>query len=178
MAGSDLNRRDFNRLTLAAFSGIVAGTMAGCGGGAEEKTKTGAGKEGAKSKGAAGGTESKETKADTGTEAKAEGPDPTLLAQEPHVCRGLNTCQGKGKGGENACAGQGTCATAVAHSCSGQSECKGQGGCGEYPGQNACKGLGECAVPLSDEAWAKARAAFEEQMKAAGTEVGAAPPKS
>jgi hypothetical protein len=102
---------------------------------------------------------------------------PALLLEEPHVCRGLNTCKGKGQGGANACAGQGACATAVAHSCAGQNACKGQGGCGEIPGQNACKGKGQCAVPLSKEAWTKARAAFEVQAKAKGMQVGAAPAK-
>src|SRR5688500_15502622 len=64
-----------------------------------------------------------------------------------HLCRGLNDCKGKGKGGDNACRGQGACATAKEHSCGGQNECKGLGGCGENPGENACKGQGHCAVP-------------------------------
>jgi hypothetical protein len=37
--------------------------------------------------------------------------------------------------------------------------------------------MGGCHVPLEgEETWAKARALFEERMKAAGKEVGAAPP--
>lgn len=102
--------------------------------------------------------------------------NPKLLLEEPHVCRGLNTCKNKGKGGENACAGQGTCATAKSHACKGENACKGQGGCGEHPGQNACKGQGACAVPIEKEAvWKRARSAFEEQMKQAGKKVGPAP---
>lgn len=99
-------------------------------------------------------------------------------AGDLHVCRGLNACKGKGKGGDNACAGQGKCASAADHSCSTHNECKGQGGCGEKPGENACKGQGQCAVPLMDSAWEKARKSFEDKMKAAGKEVGAAPAKT
>ena len=45
-------------------------------------------------------------------------------------------------------------------------------------GQNSCKGQGECAVPLSEKAWTKARAAFDGASKEAGMTVGAAPAKS
>jgi hypothetical protein len=101
--------------------------------------------------------------------------DPTLLLQEPHVCKGLNSCQGQGKGGDNACAGQGTCATAEAHSCKGENACKGQGGCGAHAGQNACKGQGDCSVPVHEGAWKSARQTFEQLMAKAGKEVGPAP---
>ena len=105
----------------------------------------------------------------------------TLEDPKPHVCRGLNTCKGKGgcgaTKGKNACAGQGGCATAAKHDCKGQNACKGEGGCGATPGKNACKGKGSCAVPLSDKTWAKARATFEAAMKKAGKEFGSAPPK-
>ena len=103
--------------------------------------------------------------------------DPALLlTSEKNVCRGLNTCKGKGKG-DHACAGQGACATAAAHTCAGQSSCKGQGGCGGYPGQNACKEHSQCAVPLSEKAWTLARKQFEQLAKGAGIKVGAAPKK-
>lgn len=107
----------------------------------------------------------------------ADDHDPGLLLKEPHVCRGLNACKGKGAGEKNACGGQGACASAEHHECKGQNECKGQGGCGEYPGQNACKSKGECAVPLKAKAWKNARKAFEVQMKKAGHEFGDAPKK-
>ncbi len=104
------------------------------------------------------------------------------LLEEPHVCRGLNTCKEKGgcgaTKGKNACAGQGGCATAEKHDCKGMNACKGQGGCGEHPGENTCKTKGGCAVPLSDKTWAKARANFEAAMKKAGKTVGPAPAKS
>jgi hypothetical protein len=99
--------------------------------------------------------------------------DAELLLQDKHVCRGLNTCKGKGKGGENSCAGTGNCAMAEKHSCKGENACKGQGGCGEYPGQNSCKGQGSCEVPLSKKTWKTARKAFEAQMKKKGKTFGA-----
>ena len=37
MKRSKLNRRDFNRLTMAAFGGVVAGSMVGCGGKTEKE---------------------------------------------------------------------------------------------------------------------------------------------
>ncbi|QNN23871.1 hypothetical protein HED60_16880 [Planctomycetales bacterium ZRK34] len=98
----------------------------------------------------------------------------SLLLSEPHVCRGLNTCKGKGScktadnacKGHNDCAGAGGCATAEKHGCSGENACKGQGGCGSKPGENACKGKGKCAVPLHKGAWEKARKNFETAYKA------------
>jgi hypothetical protein len=101
--------------------------------------------------------------------------DPELLLQDKHVCRGLNTCKGKGKGKDNSCAGIGNCAIAEKHSCKGDNTCKGQGGCGEYPGQNSCKGQGSCEVPLSKKTWKIARKAFEAQMKKQGKTFGDAP---
>ena len=136
-----LSRRDFNKLTVAAFGGVLLGTTL------------------------------------TGRAADKDDHDPKLLLEEPHVCRGLNTCKGNGKGKDNACAGQGNCATAEKHSCKGENACKGQSGCGEYPGQNSCKGKGGCEVPLAEKKWAKARKAFEKQMTKAGKKFGEAPKK-
>ena len=98
------------------------------------------------------------------------------LLGDPHVCRGLNTCKGKGADKKNSCAGTGQCATAAKHSCGTANECKGQGGCGERPGENTCKGQGDCSVPLHGSAWKKARSRYEELMKAAGKKFGKAPP--
>jgi hypothetical protein len=146
MDESKMSRRDFQRLTAAAFGGMVGGTLL---------LKHGF--------------------------AADEAPAKSLL-DEPHVCRGLNTCKGKGgcgaTKGKNECAGQGGCATAEKHTCKGDNACKGQGGCGETPGENSCKAKGSCAVPLSDKAWAKARANFEGAMKKAGKTVGPAPAKT
>jgi hypothetical protein len=115
------------------------------------------------------GDEKKEVK------PKDEKKDPFL--QEPHICRGLNTCKAKGKDGKNECAGQSACATTEKHTCSGDNACRGLGGCGEKPGQNACKGKGECGVPLDEKAWKKARMRFEEVMKKEGKKFGDAPKK-
>lgn len=139
---SSLSRRDFGKLTMAVFGGVLLGTTL------------------------------------AGRAAESDKHDPALLLQDKHVCRGLNTCKGKGKGGDNSCAGTGKCATAETHGCKGDNACKGQGGCGDYAGQNACKGQGSCEVPLSDKTWKKARKAFEAQMKKAGKTVGDAPKKA
>jgi len=163
MNPQELNRRDFPRLSMAAFGGALAGTMAGCG---EEKKPApaapagGAGPGRSQPAGGAGGAEV----ASTGAE---------------HGCRGLNACKNQGASGKNDCAGQGTCATASwHHTCGGSNACKGQGGCGENPLQNDCKGQGKCHIPLMEGTWEKAREHFVEQMKKEGKEVGEAPAKS
>jgi hypothetical protein len=146
MQDHELNRRDFSKLIMAAFGGMIAGTAVSL-----------------------SAAEEKESKKDSNK-------NPLLV--EPHVCKGLNTCKGKGKGGDNACAGQGTCATAEAHSCKKENDCRGLGGCGPKPGENACKGLGGCEVPMKHQAnWEKARARFETLMTQEGKKVGPAPEK-
>jgi len=165
MALGRLSRRDFGFLSMAAFGGMIAG----CGG-----DDAGSGSTGSSSTGSSPGSAA-------GSAAPADsagGEQVAAATAEAHVCRGLNACSGQGQGGGNGCAGQGSCATAASHSCQGQNDCKGQGGCGETPGANECKGQGSCAVPLSDDAWTKARALFEAKMKEAGTAVGAAPAKA
>ena len=151
MKDQNISRRHFNRLSGAAFAGLLAGCNYG------GKTQE---------------TGSKQT---------------SLLLKEPHVCRGLNTCRGKGAcktaknacKGKNACAGQGGCATAEKHACAGNNKCKGQGGCGSTAGRNACRGKGECAVPLKKKAWAKTRPAFEKAYEAKyGKKPGPAPAKA
>jgi hypothetical protein len=152
MNAPTLNRRDLIRLGFAALGGLLTGVVAGCGG--QRKTQV-------------------ENDQSTGAADKA-----SLLLNDPHVCRGINTCKNKGKPGTtNECAGQGTCATVASHDCNGMNDCKGQGGCGETPGQNECKGKGGCEVPLSDKTWPKARKRFEELMAKAGKKFGEAPPK-
>jgi hypothetical protein len=149
-----LDRRQIHRLTLAALGGLVTGSFVGCGKPPATEDKAAGDK---------GGT------ADAG---------PRLL-QDPHVCRGINTCKNKGKKGTtNECAGQAHCATVSAHDCNGTNDCKGQGGCGDHPGENECKGKGGCAVPLSDKTWPKARKRFEELMTKAGKKFGEAPAKT
>ena len=141
MPNRSLNRRDFERLTLAALGGLAAGC----------------------------------------SEQPKPAPDVNAVAQvnplldEPHVCRGLNTCKGFGS---DTCAGRSECATAEAkHECGTRNACRGQGGCGETSGENACKGQGGCSVPLMDAVWDKTRKRFEELMAKEGKEVGPAPAK-
>jgi hypothetical protein len=141
MDHSELNRRDFQRLSMAALGGMLLG--AGAADAAEEKD-----------------------------EKNKKNP----LLTEPHVCRGLNTCKGKGADKKNACAGQGACATVKHHTCGGQNACRGQGGCGAHPGENECKGMGSCSVPLhAGKTWERTRIRFEELMKKEDKKVGPAP---
>ena len=157
-----LNRRDVTRLALAALGGLVSGALIGCGPAASTGKPAG-----------------DKPAAATSRQGQAGGRGDAALLQDPHVCRGINTCKGKGKKGTtNECAGQGNCATVKAHSCQGMNDCKGQGGCGEHPGENDCKGKGGCAVPLDagkKMTWQKARKHFEELMKKAGKTFGDAP---
>jgi hypothetical protein len=155
MNDTTFQRRQLLRLAFAALGGLATGALAGCG----NSTKTTTASEG------------------SGPKDKDAENLPRLL-QDPHVCRGINTCKNKGKKGTtNECAGQGTCATVAAHDCNGMNACKGQGGCGEHPGENDCKGKGGCEVPLSDKTWPKARKRFEELMTKAGKKFGPAPAK-
>jgi hypothetical protein len=150
-----LNRSTLQRLAFVALGGLTAGVLTGCPG-SNPTTKP--------------PTTAEKDKTDKTADAT-----PRLL-QDPHVCRGINTCKNKGKKGTtNECAGQAHCATVAAHDCNGMNVCKGQGGCGEHPGENACKGKGGCEVPLSDKTWPKARKRFEELMTQAGKKFGDAP---
>lgn len=162
MSSSDLDRRDFHRLALAAFGGLALGAAGCSGNSAPTPAKTA---EPGPAASAAG---------DAALTADAE----TLILDEPHVCRGLNTCKELGRSKDNACAGLGTCASVADQKCATQNECKGQGGCGSDPGMNACKGQGSCHVPLMDSAWDTARKAFESAMKKQGKTFGPAPAKA
>jgi hypothetical protein len=153
MTKRSFDRRDFHKLTSAAIGGLAAGAMLGCSKGGGPASKGG-------SSGTAG----------------------TVAAAELHLCRGLNDCKGQGKGGDNACRGQGACATAKEHGCGGQNDCKGLGGCGEEVGANDCKGKGGCHVPLmtdppGESAWDKLRKKKEAEWKEKKLEAGAAPAK-
>jgi len=99
-------------------------------------------------------------------------------AGDVHLCRGLNECKGQGKGGDNACRGQGTCHTAKEAKCGGENECKGLGGCGDTVGANECKGQGGCHVPLMDGAWKKLREKKEAEWGGKQQEFSPAPAKA
>ena len=148
-SGGEPSRRDFNRLTLAAVGGLIAG--------AAQTARTTHAAEGDK-KG------KKELHVCRGLNScKGQGAEVDV--------------DGDGRPDANGCAGQGACATAKHITCGGENECKNQGGCGATPGENDCKGQGHCHVPLMDSAWKKARTRFEARMKKANKEVGAAPAK-
>jgi hypothetical protein len=139
---SELSRRDFAKLTLAAFTGLSAGAGAAA-------------------------------------TAMASGYNRRTvvnpLLTDPHICRGLNTCRGKGVDRRNRCAGTGTCATARYHECKGHNDCRGQGGCGAQPGENQCRGWGACDVPLRPGTWVTARKRFEQLMIAQKRSFGVPP---
>ena len=193
MERKDLNRRDFARLTAAAFGGMIAGTTVGCGDAEKKEKESPAGKTSKESAPPPASSDSPKKARPPGyVNPKRNGDDHKgaeelqksikagegdyVMLSGKNVCRGLNVCK-QHKGGDNSCAGRGDCAVAKAHSCHAENECKGQGGCGKTPGINACKGKGECAVPLSDDAWKKARAKFEQVTASAGRPIGDAPPK-
>ena len=168
MKKTDISRRDFHRLTTAALGGAVAGALLGC-----ESQQRG----GPRVAATDGDNHDEEGHDDHEHEEGHEDHDHPPILEDKHTCRGLNTCKGKGADEKNACAGQGACAVAQAHTCHAANDCKGQGGCGSTAGQNECKGKGECAVPLSDTAWKKARAAFETAMNEDKWKFGEAPAK-
>lgn len=163
MNPSGMDRREFHQMSLAALTGVIAGVAVGCNDAGKPPVKP---------------TAAVETPAAAasvvGLSAEAE----VLIMDEPHTCRGLNSCKGLGRDKENSCAGQGTCASIADASCGGHNECKGQGGCGENPGMNSCKGQGGCHVPLMAGAWQTARTAFETAMKKNAKPFGDAPPKA
>jgi hypothetical protein len=173
-------RREFAKLMVAALAGLTAGVLIRRAatppaeiGNAKEKTDSAKSPQDDKAvESTASSTISMEAKAPSGTD-----PD-LMLAGDLHVCRGLNTCKGKGKDHKNSCAGQGDCATVASHACNGLNDCKGHGGCDGTAGINRCNGKGACAVPLKDETWKLARARFERLAKAKDLKIGAAPAKS
>ena len=172
------NRREFAKLTAAAFAGLFAGILIRRG--QDQAHNTGAP---AASDDKAADSNSPPNDAPAGNSSPNNSTSAStdlnlMLAGDPHVCRGLNICRGKDKKHSNACAGQGACATAESHACDGQNVCKGQGGCDNTAGINLCKGKGACAVPLKDKTWTLARARFEQLAKAEKLEIGAAPAKS
>jgi len=167
MDHTNLNRRDFSRLTLAAAGGLMTGALAGCG----EKPAPPAGTGGTGTGGAAGTT--------GGTAASGAATDAALdnfLTTKEHACRGLNMCKGQDAQGDNDCAGQGDCATIEHHECGTHHDCKGKAGCGATAGINSCDGQGGCAIPMHPGAWEKARAVFEQIAKRDDKEFGDAPP--
>jgi hypothetical protein len=176
----DNSRRGFNSWIAMAMSGLVSGLM-----GLARESEAGE-QPPPPTEGNAAQPPAAENRQDRAKKKKQ--PDSSnLLLSEPHVCRGLNTCKGKGADGRNACAGQGVCATAPHHMCKGNNECRGLGACEEgtwpqhqpeYPGENTCKGKGGCEVPMYPNRarmWIKARNRFGAIMADMGKSIGYPP---
>jgi hypothetical protein len=108
----DLSRRDFSKLTLAAFGGAVAGAMLGDRALRADDKKAPA----------AAGSLLQDTHICCGLNTcKGKGKDAknscagkgTCAIAEAHSCQGENACAGQGPTGENACKGQGKCSVPV-----------------------------------------------------------------
>jgi hypothetical protein len=98
----DVSRRDFGKLALAAFGGVVAGSMLGSSLlSADEKAAPKdahvcCGLNACKGHGAGGKND-----------CAGQGSCATV---EAHGCSGTNGCKGQGGSGDNACKGKGSCA--------------------------------------------------------------------
>ena len=103
---SELSRRDFHRLTSAAFGGMLTGTLLGCGKGTQPAQATAA--DGHLCRGLNACANQGKSKSNG---CAGQGDCATVAA---HGCAGQNTCKGLG-----GCGGK-----------IGANECKGQGGCG------------------------------------------------
>lgn len=125
----EIQRRDFNKMLLAAVGGVITGATVGCGGG----EKKGDGKNG-------GGKDVKSDahicKGQNGCEKKGN------CKSGDKGCKGLNTCKKNG----------GCASKEWAHECAGKNKCAGQGGCkgGDKgcAGKNTCSTKGGCQVPV------------------------------
>ncbi|MEX1028087.1 MAG: hypothetical protein WD049_08810 [Candidatus Paceibacterota bacterium] len=111
MENSNVSRREFNKLTAAAFGGMVAGTTAGAFSAlADDQKKDDKDKE--KEVHVCRGLNSCKEQDPTGKNACAgQGACATAKA---HECAGMNACKGQGgcgeKPGENKCKEMGKCA--------------------------------------------------------------------
>ena len=152
-----LNRRDLNRLALAALGGLVTGALAGCGG-----------KHADRGQGPTGRTRTRQDK-DAGAETTPAAAGPARLPGHQHLQE-----QGQ-EGHDQRVRRPGPLRDRGRSRLQRHERCKGQGGCGEHPGENECKGKGGCEVPLSDKTWPKARKRFEELMTKAGKKFGDRP---
>lgn len=102
----DLSRRDFSKLTLAAFGGVLAGSFLTHGSLLADEAKKAAkdahaccGLNACKGQGAGGKNE-----------CAGQG---SCATTEAHGCHGSNACKGQGGSGDNECKGKGTCAVPI-----------------------------------------------------------------
>ncbi len=105
MKKDDVSRRDFGKLTLAAFGGVLAGSVLG-----------------SKMLSAAQHAEKKEAHACCGLNTcKGHGADGknecagmgNCSTTEAHSCQGHNACKNQGGTGQNDCKGKGSCAVPI-----------------------------------------------------------------
>lgn len=196
MSADSLCRRDFSRLSLAAVGGLIAGSEVL----AQEPPpivdpNAGPSKPATEPERVPGDAKKDPPAADVKEEvyddaaelakrqkqreelAKKKNVIDDKKPKEVHICRGLNTCAGKGKTGDNKCAGQGDCATTLAapHECATGNACRNQGGCGPTAGKNQCAGFGDGSVPILEEEWPRLRKDFEYKMARLKIKVGKAP---
>ena len=105
MKKEDISRRDFGKLGLAVFGGLVAGSMASAGRlFADEKEKS------ADKHACCGLNECKSAGASADNSCAGTGTCSTTAA---HGCSGSNACKNQGGEGENDCKGKGSCAVPI-----------------------------------------------------------------
>jgi len=105
MKTDDVSRRDFGKLTLAAFGGVLAGSMLG------GRLLAADEKEAAKEAHACCGlNDCKGHGAGSDNECAGMGKCATA---EAHGCAGSNACKNQGGDGVNDCKGKGSCAVPV-----------------------------------------------------------------
>ncbi len=108
MGRIDVSRRDFGKLTLAAFGGVLAGSMLGARPLTAEEAKEG--EAAAEAHACCGLNTCKGHGAGADNECAGTGKCATV---EAHGCGGHNACKNQGAQYDNACKGQGSCAVPV-----------------------------------------------------------------
>lgn len=105
MKRDDVSRRDFGKLTLAAFGGVLAGSVLG------SKLLAADDKAAAKEAHACCGLNAcKGHGADGKNECAGTG---NCSTTEAHSCQGKNACKNQGGAGMNDCKGTGSCAVPI-----------------------------------------------------------------
>lgn len=105
MKRNDLSRRDFSKLSLAAFGGLVAGSMMG------SKLLFADDKKAAADLHACCGLNSCKSEG-KGADNQCAGTG-TCATAEAHGCDGQNACKNQGGSGDNDCKGKGSCAVPI-----------------------------------------------------------------
>jgi hypothetical protein len=139
MSSQPLGRRKFNELSAAAVSGLVAGSLAGCGQQADPAKPAPPAIASLGDKHLCRGLNDCKGKGASGkNDCRGQGECATLT----HSCSGENDCKGQGGCGSNA----------------GANDCKGKGGCKSPLMAGAWKTVRE----RKESAWSKAEEKFGE----------------